>query len=100
VSPVSAANAERSRKFHSLALQRISSIGQNRLAEELRTSEATVSRFVSAELERACVVLATLGLKVVPVEMQCFPPRKVAILMELARDHLNTLENVEQLSFE
>jgi hypothetical protein len=29
-----------------------------------------------------------------------FKLRKVAILMELARDHLNTLENVEQLSFE
>lgn len=40
------------------------------------------------------------GLKLVPIEMQCFSPRKVAILMELARDHLNQLETVEQLQWD
>ena len=97
---VSCAITERSRKAHSLALQRLASVGQAEVARILDTSESTISRAVNNELERACAILAAAGLKVVPADMQCFPPRKVAILMELARDHLNQLENVEQLSWD
>ncbi|WP_321914802.1 CII family transcriptional regulator [Paraburkholderia sp. J11-2] len=97
---VSATVAERSRKAQSLALQRISATGQNTIADEIGLSAATVSRWVGEDLERACQVLSAAGLKLVPAEMQCFPPRKVAILMELARDHLNQLETVEQLQWE
>lgn len=100
MSQISATVAERSRKYLSLALQRISSIGQIHVAEQLGTSEATVSRCVNDNLERVCQVLAAAGLKVVPAEMKCYEPRKIAILMELARDHLNQLETVEQLSFD
>ncbi|ENH6340909.1 hypothetical protein ABWH74_004299 [Burkholderia vietnamiensis] len=91
---------ERARKSHSLALQRISAKGQNTIATEIGVSPPTVSRFVSDDLERACQVLAAAGLKVVPVEMQCFPPRKVEMLLELARDHLSQLKSVDQLSWE
>ena len=97
---VSAASTERARKFVSLAMQRISAVGQNKIADEIGVSAPTVSRWVSDDLERACQILVAAGLKVVPAEMQCFPPRKVAIFMELARDHLNALETVEQLSWE
>ncbi|KVD81906.1 hypothetical protein WS62_23405 [Burkholderia sp. ABCPW 14] len=100
MSTVSPTIAERARKFMSIAMQRISAIGQNTIATEIGVSPPTISRFVSDDLERACQVLAAAGLKLVPAEMQCFPPRKVAILMELARDHLNQLENVEQLTWE
>lgn len=100
MSTVSSAIAERSRKAHSLALQRLASVGQAEVARQLDTSESTISRHVSDHLERACAILVSVGLKVVPAEMQCFPPRKVAILMELARDHLNQLEHVDQLSWE
>jgi hypothetical protein len=91
---------ERARKYVSLALQHISAVGQNTVASEIGVSPPTVSRFVSDDLERACQVFAAVGLKLVPTDMQCFPPRKIAILMELARDHLNQLENVEQLSWD
>jgi len=100
VSTVSSAIAERSRKAHSLALQRLASVGQAEVARALETSESTISRAVNAELERMCSILAAVGLKVVPQEMQCFPPRKVAILMELARDHLNQLETPDQLQWD
>lgn len=100
MSPVSSAVAEKSRKYQSLVLQKVSSAGQNRIAEQLDTSEATVSRVINADLERVIQLLAVLDLKVVPAEMMCFPPRKIAILMELARDHLNQLESPEQLTFD
>jgi len=98
----SPAAPERARKLHALALQRIARVGQNRIAEEIGVSAATVSRFVSEpdNLERACKVLAAAGLKIVPITMQCFPPEKVAIFMTLARDHLNYLQRPEQLAFE
>lgn len=93
---------ERARKAYTLALHRISRVGQSTVAQEIGTSPTTVSRFVSDPdgLERACKVLAAVGLKVVPVAMQCFPPEKVAIFMTLARDHLNYLQRPEQLAFE
>jgi hypothetical protein len=100
VSTVSLALTERSRKAHSLALQRLASVGQAEVARALDTSESTISRAVNGELERMCAILTAVGLKVVPAEMQCFPPRKVAILMELARDHLNQLETPEQLQWD
>jgi len=90
---------ERARKSHSLALQHISAVGQSNIATEIGVSPPTVSRFVSDDLERACQVLCAAGLKIVPAEMQCFPPRKIEILLELARDHLHQLESVDQLSF-
>jgi len=100
MAPLSSAAAERSRKFHSLILQKVSQIGQNNIARDLSISESTISRFVSSDIEKLCAVLSVLGLKVVPVEMKCYEPRKIAILMELACDHLNQLETVEQLSFD
>jgi hypothetical protein len=100
MSTVSSEVTERSRKAHSLALQRLASVGQAEVARVLDTSESTVSRHVNDHLERACQILAAAGLKVVPKEMQCFPPRKVAILMELARDHLNQLETPDQLQWD
>ncbi|KAE8757337.1 transcriptional regulator [Paraburkholderia madseniana] len=60
--------AERARKSHSEALRHISEVGQNKIAEAIGVSPPTVSRFVSEDLERACLILATVGLKVVPID--------------------------------
>ena len=60
-------------------------------------SESTVSRVKSEQLEAVCALIAHLGLKVVPVEMQCFPAEKVGALLTLARDHLAQIEKPEQL---
>lgn len=91
---------ELARKLHALALQRIHQVGQNTIAAEIGVSAPTVSRFVSEDLERACQVLAAAGLKVVPAEMQVFPPHRVQLLLDLARDHLQGIKSVEQLAWE
>lgn len=100
MTPLSSATSERSRKFHSLVLQRAASVGQNQIAEQLQVSEATISRFVSADLERACQVLAVLGLKVVPSDMKCYPKDQIEAIFTLARSSMNRIDDVEQLSFE
>lgn len=97
---VSSAVAEKARKFHSLALQRVASVGQTNIATQLQVSESTISRFVSADLERACEVMAILGLKVVPVDMKCYPKDQIEAIFTLARASMNRVEDVEQLSFE
>lgn len=97
---VSAAVVERSRKAHALVLQRLSTVGQVHVAEQIGLSGPTVSRFVNDDLERACQVLIALGLKVVPVEMKCYPKDQIEAIFTLARASMNRVDDVEQLSFE
>lgn len=102
MSTVSAEVTEKARRYQSTALQAVAKKGQIDIAEQIGMDDSTVSRFMSDEkgMARALQILAAAGLKIVPIEMQCFPPRKVAILMELARDHLNQLETPEQLQWD
>jgi uncharacterized protein (UPF0261 family) len=102
VEAVSSEVNTKARTFMSLAMQRAARVGQNDVANAIGVDGSTVSRFMSDEkdMARALAILAALGLKVVPAEMQCFPPRKVQLLLELARDHLTQLENVEQLMWD
>lgn len=92
-------HSARARKINSTVVQAVARVGQNVIAESIGLSASTVSRYVSEPdgLERACRILAAAGLKAVPISMQCFSRRKVEILMELARDHLNSMQRVEQL---
>lgn len=104
MSTVSGEVAEKARKYRSLVLQTIARVGQEPIGSAIGVSGSTVSRFTGEKEEegmlRALSILAAAGLKVVPADMQCFPPRKVAILMELARDHLNQLETPDQLQWD
>ena len=90
---------EIARKSHALALRRIAQHGQNQVAAALSVSPTTISRHLSEDdgLTRSLKILAAAGLKCVPVDFQCFSPRKVSILLELARDHLAQLQHVDQL---
>ena len=99
---VSVPAPEKARTYLSLALQSVAKIGQNEVGRQTGVDGSTISRFMSEEKDmlRALSILAAAGLKVVPAEMQCFPPRKVQLLLELARDHLTQLENVEQLTWD
>ena len=97
---VCASVTERSRKFLQLALQRLASVGQVGVSEQLGVSESTISRFIATDLERACQVLAAVGLKVVPIEMKCYPKGEIDAIFALARGRLNQVDNVESLSFE
>lgn len=98
--PVSAAIAEKARKFVALAVQTISRVGQNTIADELRLSGPTISRFVAEDLERACQVLAAAGLKVVPADMRCYPEAQIEAIFTLAKSHMQALDSAEKLSFE
>lgn len=99
---LSPAVLERARKNLGIALKAIAQTGQNKVAEEIGVSPATVSRFCSEEdaLVRACNVLAAAGVKCVPNTYQCFPKKTVEALMHLARERMNGLQDVDQLSWD
>jgi hypothetical protein len=85
-----------------LVMQRAARVGQNDVGVVIGIDGSTVSRFMSEEkdMARALAILAALGLKVVPTEMKCFPPKKMQMILDLARDHLNHIQDVEQLTWE
>lgn len=97
---LSAEHQEKANKFQSLVLKHVMSTGQNTIAELLATSETTVSRFVSAELERACKVLAVLDLKIVPTTMKCYPSDQIDAIFSLAKARMEEMDSAEKLSFE
>lgn len=89
-SPTSAIAAEstdrgaRARKIQSTILQGVSRTGQTPLSKAMQVSEATISRLVSEHLEKFCEVLSIIGLKVVPVEMQCYDKKTIDSLTYFA----------------
>jgi transcriptional regulator with XRE-family HTH domain len=97
MSPVIAENA---RKNEKTVLQAFARVSQTKVAEAMGVSDSTVTRFKEGGIEQACALLAACGLKVVPIEMQCFPRDKVHALLTLARDHLVQMEHPEQLTWE
>lgn len=98
---VSNTPVERARKAYSMILLRLQPAGtQIALAASMGVSETTISRFKTEHLETLCSLLAHLGLKVVPVEMQCFPQERVQALLTLSKAHLESIANADQLRWD
>ena len=72
-------------------------MGQNTVAEAIGTSESTISR-LKGDVPQFAAMLAKLGLKVVPVEMQCYDEKTLASILELARQRMAQLESPKQLA--
>ena len=82
------------------ALKRIAEVQQVVIAQAINVSAPTVSRFVADDLPRACAVLAAAGVKFVLVETAVFEPRKIQVLLDLARDYLQQLDSPDQLQWD
>ncbi len=82
-------------------LQRLQEPGtQVALASGMGVSESTISRFKNDQLETFCQMVAHLGLKVVPAEMQCFPADRIQALLTLSKAHLEQISQADQLRWE
>ena len=75
---------ERSRKNVQIVLQALAAAGQNEIARVMAVHESTISRMKDGQIDTFGALLAHLGLKVVPVGMQCFNPAYVEALRTLA----------------
>jgi len=94
------AEAEKARKYDGLILQRLASTGLRRVADAIGVSESTVSRMKDGSITQFCQMLPPLGLKLVPVEMQCYLPEDINPYIHLAKQHMRTLHSAEQLRWE
>lgn len=88
---------ERARKNQTLILERLASVGQAKLAETLKTSESTISRWKAEQVEQCAKALSALGLKVVPTEARCFDPKHIDAILQLAKLKMSEIEGPDQL---
>lgn len=99
VETVSAGVRETARKGFAFLLHALASVGQAAIAEQLGVSEATVSRIKNDDLERACLLIALLGGKIVPISVKCYAPAAIEPLLALAKQRMQQLESVAQLEW-
>jgi hypothetical protein len=81
---VSLPPVERARKNEQVILQSLAATGQAALAQRMGCHESTVSRLKDGGITQFAAALAHMGLKVVPVGVQCFDPGYVEALRTLA----------------
>ncbi|MBT9467201.1 CII family transcriptional regulator [Hydrogenophaga sp.] len=72
--------SERAQQAQTLVLQRLAATTQASVAVAMGNSEATVNRIKTERLEDVLLLMAHLGLKVVPAEFKCVDPEAYAFL--------------------
>ena len=79
---------ERARRMHSMALRALDERREADIARDMDTSPATLSRIKNERLEDALLLLAHLGLTIVPVDACVVPRERFEAVMLLARERL------------
>ena len=90
---------ERVRRYQTLFLERLMSVGQQSVAKAIGVSEPTVTRLKADHLEHFCAVCAAIGVKLVPQEMACYRKESIASILQLAKERLEQIEGPEELEF-
>lgn len=88
---------ERARKYVGLVMQRLAG-SQDAIAATMGVSGSTISRLKSDHIETFCAVLAHAGLKVVPVEMRCYPEDRMQAILTLARERLDQINSASEMA--
>ena len=84
-----------SRNMQTQVLQALDRRGQADVASCIGVDSSTLSRLKDCHLTNLCNLMASVGLKVVPLDMKCYNPAKVELLYQLARDNLVKSEQVD-----
>lgn len=96
MSEVSQDLRERSRKTETALRNQLAEVGQSKLAERLGTSESTISRWKSDQIEQVALLLTGLGLKVVPLDANLITADEVKAMRTLALRGLRSMEGEQQ----
>lgn len=91
---------ERARKNETLLLQRLAAVGQASAAACIGVDDSTVSRMKEKDFQRFSMLLAHLELKVVPVEMKCYPQDYINHIFGLAKIGMNRMNSADDLAWE
>lgn len=97
----------RARTNAAMIVQAFARHGHGRAAACFGVDLSTVSRWVSEKVEKWCGLtlpdflgrlLALYGLKVVPVEMRCYPEPQIEAIFQLARAHMSQMSTSRELT--
>lgn len=88
---------DRAQKAHSLFLQRIGKVKAGDIAKLMEMTDGQLSEIKNKKVEDALLLLAHLGLKVVPVEMRCMPLDAFVFLTSM---HKRVVEKAPALIWE
>lgn len=97
---VSTSPAALARKNSAVVLRALAQIGQKPVADAIGKDVAQVSRWQAERLGEVATILAALGLKVVPISMQCFDEKTVEALLHGHKQWLKSIETPSQLAWE
>lgn len=91
-----------SRNMQSQILQGIKNNVQEDVADCMGVASSTVTHWKEKDkaIETVCNLMAIIGLKVVPMDMQCYNSAKVEILWALAKDNLVKSQQVDDFFHE
>lgn len=89
--------AERARKYAALVMQRLAG-SQDAIAATMGVSGSTISRLKSDHIDTFALVLAHAGLKIVPIEMRCYPEDRMQAILTLARERLDQINDASEMA--
>lgn len=78
------ATARSAHASYTALLRALGEVSQKRVAEIVGLSESAMSTWKTDHLERACLVIAACGLRVVPVTEHTYEEADIAALRQLA----------------
>lgn len=87
----------RALKIQTLILQRLADVGLEPVSEAVKVDPSTISRWKGKEIPQLAVMLATLGLKVVPIEFRCYLESEIEALFTLAKSHITKMQHASEL---
>jgi hypothetical protein len=88
--------SENARKIAAEILQALAKVGQNNVAEALKTSDSTVSR-LKGDIGQMVAMFDHLGFQVVPSTMRCYNAHTIAAIFRLAKERMDELDSPDQL---
>lgn len=78
------ATTRRAQESYTLLLRSLAEVSQKRVAEVVGLSDSAMSTWKSDHMERACLVIAACGLRIVPVTEHTYEEADIAALRQLA----------------
>jgi hypothetical protein len=88
------------RKSLTAILNGVERVGQNTIADGCGVDDSTITGDKAKYWPRFAKTLAIAGLKVVPTSMRCYAPATIEPLLQLAKQRMAQLENVQQLEWD
>lgn len=98
MNPISPEAPARARRIEAIILQRLAALGLEAVGGAVGVDSSTVSRWKSREIPQLALAIAAMGLKVVPVELRCYPEEEIEAIFTLAKRRMVHMRHSRELA--